>query len=129
MDWGRMLNADLSAELHHSHSRSVSWLYFATAAAAYGLRLPSHLGENLREPDMPAQGSSESQWWIMTVPGYKNGDRVRFSAKGKRHYEKPNRVGVVTNQAKKQSHWLAVKWDGNSTDERFHPAFIEKVNE
>jgi hypothetical protein len=65
----------------------------------------------------------------MTVPGFKNGDRVRFSPKGKRHYEKPDRVGVITNLAKKHTIWLAVKWDGNSTEERFHPAFIEKVSE
>ncbi len=64
----------------------------------------------------------------MTIPGYKPGDRVRFSEKGRRHYYKrPDKEGVVTANSKSRADWLAIKWDGNSTDERFHPAFIEKV--
>lgn len=63
----------------------------------------------------------------MTIPGYKAGDRVRFSEKGRNaHRHQPDKVGVVVGQpSRKRVTMLTVRWDGTVTDQQFHPAFIE----
>lgn len=65
----------------------------------------------------------------MTIPGYKTGDRVRYSAKGLKVFTRtpPGRLGTITNDPeRKQTRYLMVHWDGNlrSTAD-LHPAFIE----
>ena len=65
----------------------------------------------------------------MAIEGFKRGDQVRFSEKGRRVYSRnQNQIGaVVNNPQNPRTMYLHVRWAGNQYSDKFHPAFIEKV--
>ncbi len=67
----------------------------------------------------------------MTVEGFKRGDQVRLSEKGRRaYYRSKGRVGeVINNPENPQTKILHVRWVGNRYADHFHPSFIEKSPE